>query len=146
MALAPGRPNRFGAEPAVPRKDTAPPGDTGSRGSASDVKSATDGKAGGGEAKKTSRSAATKSSPAAETEGAQVRKSVEWVSDVELRFQDACDEWYMQNRARKHRLRRRPSDNAMITALIQVGIAAIEADGDFNDQLEQYLPIDGRRR
>ncbi|GBF17399.1 hypothetical protein Br6_04805 [Rhodococcus sp. Br-6] len=77
-----------------------------------------------------------------------LRKSVEWTAEVEELFQDGCDDWYgdRRKRERKRRLGRRPSDNKLITALVLLGLEAIEKDDAYNNRLEELLPADARRR
>lgn len=92
-------------------------------------------------AKKTARNAST---PDLEV----LRKSVEWTSEVEAMFQDGADDWYSDRskRERKRRLGRRPSDNKLITALVLLGLEAINENDKYNERLEELLPADGRRR
>lgn len=92
-------------------------------------------------AKKTVRKAST---PDLEV----LRKSVEWTSEVEAMFQDGADDWYSDRskRERKRRLGRRPSDNKLITALVLLGLEAINENDKYNERLEELLPADGRRR
>jgi hypothetical protein len=74
-----------------------------------------------------------------------IRKHVEWTEDIDFDFQDGCDSWYVEDKERKRRLRRRPSDNQLITALVRVGLKAIEDKPEYNALLEELLPVSRSR-
>lgn len=57
-----------------------------------------------------------------------IRKHVEWTEEIDFEFQDGVDAWYVLDRDRKRRLRRRPADNQFITGLVRVALKAIEDD------------------
>ena len=159
MAMQQNRPNRFGAAPAGPSPATlaaqaaapaaqepavepalaAVPGPTEAAPEPAVEKTAAPAK----------RSTAKKSARSVKSLDTEViRKAVEWSKETEDDFQDGCDDWYgdRTRRERKRRLGRRPSDNKMITALVRLGLEAIEKDPKWNDRLEELLPVDGRHR
>lgn len=82
---------------------------------------------------------------AATGQGDLIRKHVEWTEDIDFDFQDGCDSWYVEDKERKRRLRRRPSDNQLITALVRVGLKAIEDKPEYNALLEELLPVSRSR-
>ena len=97
----------------------------------------------------TKKSPASRSKRVVESTNSEVRrKYVEWDQSIEDEFQDGCDDWYgdRSRRERKRRLGRRPSDNAMVIALMRLGLEAIANDPKANDRLEELLPVDARRR
>lgn len=97
----------------------------------------------------TKKTPASRSKRVVESTNSEVRrKYVEWDQSIEDEFQDGCDDWYgdRTRRERKRRLGRRPSDNAMVIALMRLGLEAIANDPKANDRLEELLPVDARRR
>lgn len=97
----------------------------------------------------TKKSPTSRSKRVVESTNSEVRrKYVEWDQAIEDEFQDGCDDWYgdRDRRERKRRLGRRPSDNAMVIALMRLGLEAIAKDPKANDRLEELLPVDARRR
>ncbi len=95
------------------------------------------------------KSTTSRSKRVVESTNSEVRrKYVEWDQSIEDEFQDGCDDWYgdRDRRERKRRLGRRPSDNAMVIALMRLGLETIAKDPKANDRLEDLLPVDARRR
>lgn len=158
MAMQSARPNRFGGGPvptpgavankAAPVEEKAPEAPALASVSATEPAPAPEPEENAATA--TPKKATTKK-PARSLKTADIdvlRKSVEWTAEVEELFQDGCDDWYgdRRKRERKRRLGRRPSDNKLITALVLLGLEAIEKDDAYNNRLEELLPADARRR
>ncbi|WP_458683632.1 hypothetical protein [Prescottella equi] len=156
MAMQSARPNRFGGGPVptpgavanktAPVEEKEPEAPALAPVPAAESASEPEEKAAPATAKK-----ATTKKPARSLKTADIdvlRKSVEWTAEVEELFQDGCDDWYgdRRKRERKRRLGRRPSDNKLITALVLLGLEAIEKDDAYNNRLEELLPADARRR